>query len=142
MKRWIVAASSIGMSLDTCTVPGSPKESRIPEGHAELGLGIHGEAGVEQVTYSGAKGAIAAMVEHLAATMQEKPHVALVNNLGGTSVLEMSVLVHELTQSAIAGRISHIVGPAPMMRMEWISLRLGIFKRTLLGPIRDKLARL
>ena len=114
-RRVIENTSSIGMSLDTCTVPGSPKESRIPEGHAELGLGIHGEAGVEQVTYSGAKGAIAAMVEHLAATMQEKPHVALVNNLGGTSVLEMSVLVHELTQSAIAGRISHIVGPAPMM---------------------------
>lgn len=114
-RRVIENTSSIGMSLDTCTVPGSPKENRIPEGHAELGLGIHGEAGVEQVTYSGAKGAIAAMVEHLAATMQEKPHVALVNNLGGTSVLEMSVLVHELTQSAIAGRISHIVGPAPMM---------------------------
>ncbi|KQV37654.1 MULTISPECIES: dihydroxyacetone kinase subunit DhaK [unclassified Rhizobium] len=114
-RRVIDNTSSIGMSLDTCTVPGSPKENRIPEGHAELGLGIHGEAGVEQVTYSGAKGAIAAMVGHLAATMAEKPHVALVNNLGGTSVLEMSVLVHELTQSTIAGRISHIVGPAPMM---------------------------
>lgn len=34
---------SIGMSLDTCTVPGSPKEDRIGAGKAELGLGIHGD---------------------------------------------------------------------------------------------------
>ncbi|ARM89335.1 dihydroxyacetone kinase subunit DhaK protein [Rhizobium sp. CIAT894] len=114
-RRVIENTSSIGMSLDTCTVPGSPKENRIPDGHAELGLGIHGEAGVEQVEYSGAKGAVAAMVERLAPSMDDRSHVVLVNNLGGTSVLEMSVVVHELLQSAIAGRISHIIGPAPMM---------------------------
>ncbi|RUL98314.1 dihydroxyacetone kinase subunit DhaK [Rhizobium chutanense] len=114
-RRVIENTSSIGMSLDTCTVPGSPKENRIPEGHAELGLGIHGEAGVEQVEYSNAKGAVAAMVERLAPSMDDRSHVVLVNNLGGTSVLEMSVVVHELLQSAIAEKISHIVGPAPMM---------------------------
>ncbi len=47
------------MSLDTCTVPGSPKEARIPHGKAELGLGIHGEAGIEQVDYTDARTAIA-----------------------------------------------------------------------------------
>ncbi len=55
------------MSLDTCTVPGSPKESRIPTGMAELGLGIHGEAGVEQIGYEGARQAIGAMVCEAAA---------------------------------------------------------------------------
>ncbi|MGI8398185.1 dihydroxyacetone kinase subunit DhaK (plasmid) [Agrobacterium deltaense] len=114
-RRVIENTSSIGISLDTCTVPGSPKENRIPEGHAELGLGIHGEAGVEQIEYSGAKSAVAAMVERLAASMSDKPHVALVNNLGGTSILEMSVVVHELLQSTIGTKISHIIGPSPMM---------------------------
>lgn len=114
-RRVIANTSSIGMSLDTCTVPGSPKENRILEGHAELGLGIHGEAGFEQVEYTGAKGAIATMVSRLADSMDNQPHVVLVNNLGGTSVLEMSVIVHELVNSAIGTRISHIVGPAPMM---------------------------
>ncbi|CAN0606519.1 unnamed protein product, partial [Ectocarpus sp. 12 AP-2014] len=39
--RSVVAkTASIGKSLDTCTVPGSPKENRIPAGKAELGLGI------------------------------------------------------------------------------------------------------
>ncbi|KPH05516.1 DAK2 domain-containing protein (plasmid) [Rhizobium acidisoli] len=114
-RRVVENTSSIGMSLDTCTVPGSPKENRIPEGHAELGLGIHGEAGVEQIEYSGANGAVAAMVERLAASMNDKPHVVLVNNLGGTSTLEMSVVVHELARSTIASQISHIIGPASMM---------------------------
>ncbi|MFZ9200296.1 MAG: dihydroxyacetone kinase subunit DhaK, partial [Paracoccaceae bacterium] len=51
----IKGAISIGMSLDTCTVPGNPKEDRIAAGKAELGLGIHGEAGIEQVDFSGAR---------------------------------------------------------------------------------------
>ena len=114
-ERVIAGTRSIGMSLDTCTVPGSVKESRIPPGMAELGLGIHGEPGVQQVGFSGAEQAIASIVDKLAATMEPGPHVALVNNLGGTSVLEMSVLANELLRSRIGGQISHIVGPAAMM---------------------------
>jgi triose/dihydroxyacetone kinase / FAD-AMP lyase (cyclizing) len=114
-RRVISGTRSIGMSLDTCTVPGSPKEDRIPKGMAELGLGIHGEAGVEQVDYSGARSAMAAVVSKLKATISDTPHVALINNLGGTSVLEMSVLAHELIHSEIGTHISHVVGPASMM---------------------------
>ncbi len=87
-ERVISGIRSIGMSLDTCTVPGSPKENRIPTGMAELGLGIHGEAGVEQIPYSDARQAIASVADKLAVTMSDGPHVALLNNLGGTSVLE------------------------------------------------------
>ncbi len=114
-RRVISGTRSIGMSLDTCTVPGSPKEDRIPKGMAELGLGIHGEAGVEQVDYSGARSAMAAVVSKLKATISDTPHVALINNLGGTSVLEMSVLAHELIHSEIGTHISHVVGPASLM---------------------------
>lgn len=111
----IAGIKSIGMSLDTCTVPGSAKESRIPAGMVELGLGIHGEPGVEQIGFSGATQAIAAMADKLAAAMAPGPHVVLLNNLGGTSVLEMSVLAYELLKSRIGGQISHMVGPAAMM---------------------------
>ena len=114
-RKVIAGIQSIGMSLDTCTVPGAPKEDRLPEGMAELGLGIHGEAGVEQIEFEGARQAVAAMIAKLSATMADKPHVALVNNLGGASVLEMSVLTHELAQSDIGTRISHFIGPAAMM---------------------------
>jgi dihydroxyacetone kinase len=114
-KRVIKNSRSIGMSLDTCTVPGSPKENRIPEGMAELGLGIHGEAGVEQVASSGAKDAVTKVVEKLAATMADAPHCVLINNLGGASVLEMSILTQDLLESDIGDRIKYIVGPSAMM---------------------------
>ena len=115
-EQVIAATHSIGMSLDTCTVPGAPKEDRIPRGKAELGLGIHGEAGVEQVDYSDARGAVAMVAEKLSPHMAPGvKHAALLNNLGGASVLEMSVLLHELSRSAIADRIGMVVGPAAMM---------------------------
>jgi dihydroxyacetone kinase len=114
-KKVIGGTHSIGMSLDTCTVPGSPKENRIPEGMAELGLGIHGEAGVEQIPFSSAKDAFAAIAAKLKVAMKAGPHVALVNNLGGASVLEMSIILKELATSYFGANISHVVGPASMM---------------------------
>ncbi|MFT4783551.1 MAG: dihydroxyacetone kinase [Paracoccaceae bacterium] len=114
-ERVIKNSRSIGMSLDTCTVPGSPKENRIPHGMAELGLGIHGEAGVEQIASSGAHDAVEKVTEKLAATMRKVPHVALVNNLGGASVLEMSILTRNLLASPVGRHIRMIVGPAAMM---------------------------
>ncbi|RGP35347.1 dihydroxyacetone kinase subunit DhaK [Pseudotabrizicola alkalilacus] len=111
----IRGAVSIGMSLDTCTVPGSPKEDRIGAGKAELGLGIHGEAGAEQVAFTGAKSAMAMVVDRLMPHLGHGDYVALVNNLGGTTPLEMSVLAEELGRSALADRVKWIIGPAPLM---------------------------
>lgn len=114
-RRVVAGTRSIGMSLDTCTIPGSPKELRIPDGMAELGLGIHGEAGVEQVAIAGARKAIAAVSEKLLPTMSDQPHVALINNLGGTTVLEMAVLLNEIRLSPLGARIADLIGPAAMM---------------------------
>lgn len=114
-RRVIDGVVSIGMSLDTCTVPGSPKEDRIDAGKAELGLGIHGEAGVEQVDFSGARAAMEMVVDRLAPNIGQGPHVALVNNLGGTTPLEMAVLAEELARSRIGDQLRWMIGPAAMM---------------------------
>jgi len=103
------------MSLDTCTIPGSRKEDRIGAGKAELGLGIHGEAGVEQVDFETAHNAMAQVLGKLAEKIGTGPHVALLNNLGSTTPLEMSVLASELATSPYAGNVRYIIGPAPMM---------------------------
>jgi dihydroxyacetone kinase len=103
--------ASIGMSLDTCTIPGSAKENRIGAGKAELGLGIHGEPGVQQVDFSTAMTAMATVIEKLRGHARGET-VALVNNLGSTTPLEMSVLTHALTAAGLA---QHIIGPAPLM---------------------------
>jgi dihydroxyacetone kinase len=106
---------SLGMSLDTCTVPGSPKEDRIAPGKAELGLGIHGEAGVSQVDFTGARAAMAMVAERLLPHVGGADHVALLNNLGATTPLEMSVLAEELGRSPLGGRVRWIVGPGALM---------------------------
>lgn len=114
-KKVIGGVSTIGMSLDSCTVPGNAKDNRIPEGKAELGLGIHGEPGVEQVDFSGARAAIDMVVDRLASSISPGPHAALVNNLGSSTPLEMSVLVEELIKSRIGDQIRWMIGPAPLM---------------------------
>jgi ATP-dependent dihydroxyacetone kinase len=139
----IEGAVSIGMSLDTCTVPGSPKEDRIPDGKAELGLGIHGEAGVEQVEFKGAHHAIQMMVERLAPTLKAGPHVALLNNLGSATPLEMSVLAEELIGSRIGKQITHLIGPAPMMTsldMHGFSISLLPLEGQALANLETKVA--
>ena len=107
--------ASIGMSLDTCTVPGSAKEDRIASGMAELGLGIHGEAGVQQVQFDTAASAMDMVLDKLAGRLDGTPHVALLNNLGSTTPLEMSVLAQALASSPKAAGITAVIGPAPMM---------------------------
>jgi len=111
-QRIIDDTVSIGISLDTCTVPGSAKEDRIPVGQAELGLGIHGEPGVEQVSFIGAKDAMGMVLNKLRPHMAKGPCVALLNNLGATTSLEMSVLANTLAQE---DSVTHVVGPAAMM---------------------------
>jgi dihydroxyacetone kinase len=137
-RKVIEGAISIGMSLDTCTVPGSPKEDRIGAGKAELGLGIHGEAGVEQVDFAGARAAMAMVVDRLAPHVRAGDHVALLNNLGGTTPLEMSVLVEELARSSLGDRVRWLVGPAAMMT----SLDMHGFSVSLLPVDADEVAAL
>lgn len=111
----IDSVASIGMSLDTCTIPGAGKEDRIAAGMAELGLGIHGEAGVQQVPFENAKSAMDMVLDKLAAKLESGPHVALLNNLGSTTPLEMSILANELATSPKAGNVKFVIGPAPVM---------------------------
>ncbi len=134
-RRVIANVVSMGTSLDTCTVPGSPKEDRIPAGKAELGLGIHGEPGVEQVDFGGADTAIAQVMAKLRDKTGSGTYVALLNNLGGTTPLEMSILSNSLAQADI---VSHVIGPASMMT----SLDMHGFSISLLPATQDDLAAL
>ncbi|MEQ9333129.1 dihydroxyacetone kinase subunit DhaK, partial [Thalassobaculum sp.] len=108
--------ASIGMSLDTCTIPGSPKEQRIAAGQAELGLGIHGEPGSEKVAFEGARAAVALVAARLKPHLAEgRRHALLLNNLGGCTPLEMAVLAEELCRSELAPALGWMIGPAPLM---------------------------
>jgi triose/dihydroxyacetone kinase / FAD-AMP lyase (cyclizing) len=106
---------TIGMSLDTCTVPGARREERIQRGQIEVGLGIHGEPGATILDFVDARHMMTHLAREFAPRLNGGQHVALLNNLGGTTGLEMSILANELRSSPIGTAISHIIGPATMM---------------------------
>ena len=112
-QRVIKGVCSIGISLNTCNVFGS--QNRIAPGKAELGLGIHGEPGARQVEFRNAEAAMTMVVEQLLPYARAGKHAVLLNNLGGTTALEMSILAKALTESALKERISLLIGPASYM---------------------------
>lgn len=129
---------SIGMSLDTCTIPGFQKEERIGSGMAELGLGIHGEPGIEQVQFSTAAEAVELVTDRLEPHTNSEPVIALLNNLGGCTPLEMGVLANALIKSRMGKRIKGLIGPASMMT----SLDMRGFSVSLYTPNDTDLAAL
>jgi ATP-dependent dihydroxyacetone kinase len=127
--RKVAATSvSLGISLSSCTVPGAAREDRVPAGKAELGLGIHGEPGVELVDFTDAKHAVALVLEKLfSGVAKAKSYALLLNNLGATMPLEMNLIVNEVLGSALAKTVKLVVGPAPLMTsldMHGISISL------------------
>ncbi|XP_071951208.1 triokinase/FMN cyclase-like isoform X2 [Antedon mediterranea] len=97
----INAVGTIGVSLSPCHVPGSGATFTLGEDEMELGLGVHGEAGVKRMKVMQADDIAAVMIDHMTEqtnsshmTISSGDRVALVlNNLGATSYLEMFVMV-------------------------------------------------
>ena len=106
--RVVKGVVSIGMSLDTCTIPGSPKEDRIAAGKAELGLGIHGEPGIEQVDFSSARDAMGsggiAVYKHLAAGAAQKKEYALAGRFYGAILDEPEIKRNDCSNDRPAAR--------------------------------------
>jgi triose/dihydroxyacetone kinase / FAD-AMP lyase (cyclizing) len=108
--------SSIGASLSSCSIPGQAFAERLADGEGELGLGIHGEPGIERFTLSQASTLVGTMVARLeAAIAPEGRYALLVNNLGAVPQIEMTLIAREVMQSSLGPRIRAVVGPAPLM---------------------------
>lgn len=95
---------SIGVALSPCLIPGAAAPGfSVAEGQMELGMGIHGEPGVERRAIDRADGVARAMVERLLADRDgSKGRVAvLVNSLGATPLEELLIL-YRATQELLA----------------------------------------
>ena len=142
-RKVATSTLSLGISLSSCTVPGVGREDRVPNGKAELGLGIHGEPGVDLIEFTGAKQAAAILSEKLFASANKAGSYALLlNNLGSTTPLEMGVLANEILGSALGQKIKLIVGPGLLMtslNMHGISASLlplnPKFEKALAAPV-------
>jgi len=103
--------ASIGVALTSCSLPGENNE-RIAKGSVELGLGIHGEPGIETISLPKAKDLVGTMVSKLMAAKPTGENALLINNLGGLSPIEFNIVVKELMQTELGNKAKFIVtGP-------------------------------
>ena len=100
--------ASIGVALTSCSLPGESND-RIAQGKAELGLGIHGEPGIETIDLPQAKALVASMVRKIVEAKPIKENAILVNNLGGLSPIEMNIVTKEVMESELGHNTKLIV---------------------------------
>lgn len=93
---------SIGMALTPCTVPAAGKPSfQLAEDEMEIGIGIHGEAGIERKPITTADEIASELTEKVLADMNlnNNEEVAImVNGLGATPEMELYIINKKVNQ--------------------------------------------
>lgn len=148
-RRVCSRMGSLGVSMDSVTVPGAESmNDRLDATTIEIGLGIHGEAGSRQSTPLTAdqiaREMVAAIQSHgrqqledgtIVPVFQPGDEIAiLVNNLGGTSNLEMSILtrscVHLLESDEFGAKATRVLVGAFMTSFDMHGASLTILNLT------------
>jgi dihydroxyacetone kinase-like protein len=93
---------SMGMALTSCTVPAAGKPTfELGDDEMEIGIGIHGEPGRERMKVKPAREIVEMMAS---AVVDDIPYgsgdevLAFVNGMGGTPLIELYVVYHELSE--------------------------------------------
>jgi phosphoenolpyruvate---glycerone phosphotransferase subunit DhaK len=94
------AGRSMGMALTSCTVPaaGTPTFD-LPEGEMEVGIGIHGEPGRRRLPVGTAAEIAELLVQPILEDLDftgDDGVLAFVNGMGGTPLIELYVMYHEV----------------------------------------------
>ena len=130
---------SLGMSLSSCSIPGQEHEERLGPDEGELGLGIHGEPGVERIGLQSASELVATMAARLAPELKAGGrHALLINNLGAVPPLEMTLIANAVLDSPIGRSVDLTIGPAPLMT----ALNMNGFSLSLLALDAEREAAL
>ncbi|XP_066408332.1 triokinase/FMN cyclase [Molothrus aeneus] len=152
-KKAMAAAKvmgTLGLSLSPCSIPGSKPSFQLAEDEMELGLGIHGEAGVRRMKMLPADKAVETMLKHMtdpssASHLSLTPGssvVLVVNNLGGLSCLELGIVagaaVRCLENQGIRIARALVGSFMTAMEMAGVSLTLMLVDEELLRLIDAK----
>lgn len=94
---------SIGVALSPCLIPGAAAPGfTVPDGDIELGMGIHGEPGLERRKLPTADEVARLMVQKLVDDRGTSPgRVALLVNSLGATPLEELLIVYRAAQAAL-----------------------------------------
>jgi len=99
-RETVERTRSIGVALSPCLIPGASEPGfAVPEGKIEIGMGIHGEPGVEERALAAADEVTGAMIERLLADGAGKRSqrvAVLVNSLGATPLEELLIVYREV----------------------------------------------
>ncbi|WP_395371489.1 dihydroxyacetone kinase subunit DhaK [Komagataeibacter diospyri] len=110
---------TIGLALEDCNPYESGRTSRLSADQAELGLGIHGEPGAQRIAMASARDLVHTAADTLEAclptTVRNTRFALVLNNLGTVPEVEMALLLEAFSQTPLARRVSHVIGPAPLM---------------------------
>lgn len=124
---------TLGLSFSTCTQPFSETNREIGCDIMEVGLGIHGEPGLEKAEITPCEQTSKLVVDKILACIDKKNLIPgkkmaiLINNLGAVPPMEMTILVRDVFNAMPKGLNKYLVGPAPLMTsldMNGISITL------------------
>lgn len=90
---------SIGMATKPCTNPSDDKESfELAENELEMGIGIHGEEGIQKEEMKSADEIVKEMVDRLLEEVKDldSEYALLINGMGATPEMELYVISNSL----------------------------------------------
>ena len=95
---------TMGVALSDCTLPTAEPKHRIPKGHMELGLGIHGEPGKMIIPSESSSILTMRLIKHISLKCAfndiQKNCVLLINNLGSMTPIELTQVVSDSLHAA------------------------------------------
>ncbi|MBE7729075.1 dihydroxyacetone kinase subunit DhaK [Komagataeibacter sp. FXV3] len=110
---------TLGLALEDCNPYESGRTSRLAADQVELGLGIHGEPGAQRIAMASARDLVRIAADTLEAslptTVRNTRFALVLNNLGTVPEVEMALLLEAFSHTPLARRVSHVIGPAPLM---------------------------
>jgi dihydroxyacetone kinase-like protein len=95
------AGRSMGLALTSCTVPAAGRPTfDLPEDQIEVGIGIHGEPGRTRVPLGTAAEMAQMLVDPILDDLEFGGDgvLAFVNGMGGTPLIELYLMYHEVTR--------------------------------------------
>ncbi|XP_033606442.1 triokinase/FMN cyclase isoform X2 [Cryptotermes secundus] len=125
--------ASYGVSLSACSLPGSGPLFKIGTDEMELGLGVHGEAGIKRVKIRTATETVKIILEAIIGTLKLKSGdevVVLINNLGGTSQLEQWLVTGEVHKqfTTLGIAVLRIYAACIMTSLEMAGIQVSALK--------------
>ncbi|XP_059932986.1 triokinase/FMN cyclase [Gadus macrocephalus] len=129
---------TLGVSLSPCSVPGCLPSFQLPPGDMELGLGIHGEPGIQRSKVACADQVVNTMIDHMT-NPSSQSHLLLnsgdsvvlcVNNLGALSCLEMAVVTRAAlsTLEARGVVVARVMSGSFMTSLEMAGVSLSLMR--------------